>query len=399
MRIHIRAARHLDPLDGRDEVADLFLADGCIIAHGQAPAGFQAERVIEAGGLAVLPGLTDLAAQLGADPRREGRAALSGGVVRLVLPAEAPDGPGMPRSLRLGPMLDAAGRLSAMAGLLDQGCAGIALGDAPLPGSALLWRAMQYAADLGATLWLRPEDAGLAAGGVMAAGAYATRLGLPGIPEQAEVLALHTLFTLQRATGARLHLCRLSSAAGIALLRAARAEGLPVTADASIHHLHLTDLDIGFYDSRCHLRPPLRGQRDREAIAQALADGTLDALCSDHRPLGAAEKAGPFAETSPGASGVELLLPLALKWARARGLAPARALACVTLGPARVLGLPAPSLAPGAPADLCLVDLDDERRVAEMQSGSAQTPFAGMMLPGRVRATLIGGNILWEMPA
>ncbi|AHV92037.1 amidohydrolase family protein [Bordetella holmesii] len=204
---------------------------------------------------------------------------------------------------------------------------------------------------------------------------------------------------MQRASGVRLHLCRLTSAAGVALLRAARAEGLPVTADVSMHHLHLTDLDIGFYDSRCHLRPPLRGQRDREALSQGLADGTLDAVCSDHRPVSAQQKAGPFAGTTPGASGVELLLPAVLKWARSRAMAPARALASLTLGPARVLGLPAPSLKPGGAADLCLVDLEAERAVAGLQSGSEQTPFTGMMLPGHVRATVIGGNLLWEIPA
>ncbi|OZI77462.1 dihydroorotase [Bordetella genomosp. 12] len=399
MKIHLRGGRNIDPREGRDEVADLFLADGRIVARGQAPAGFCADRLIDAAGLAVLPGLTDLAAQLGPHARQEGRAALAGGVVRLVLPHAPPAEAGMPQCLRLGPLLSPAGGLSAMAGWLDAGCVGIAQTDAPLPGSGLLWRAMQYAAGLDATLWLRPEDAGLADGGVMAAGAYATRLGLPGIPEQAEVLALHTLFTLQRATGVRLHLCRISSAAGVALLRAARAEGLPVTADVSMHHLHLTDLDIGFYDSRCHLRPPLRGQRDREALAQALADGILDAVCSDHRPVSAEEKRGPFGATTPGASGVELLLPALLKWARERGVPPVRALASLTLGPARVLGREAPSLEPGAPADLCVVDLQAESAAAASHSGSDQTPFAGMMLPGRVHLTLVGGNILWEIPA
>ncbi|RIQ55477.1 dihydroorotase [Bordetella avium] len=392
MRVHIQGG--FDPL--REEMVDLFLADGQIVARHRAPDGFAADCVMDARGLALLPGLTDLSARLGADAARESQAALSGGVTRLVLPAGQPAADSPLHLAHVGPLTQTG--LADMAGLMDAGCVGIG-DDAALPDTGQLWRAMQYAAGLGATLWLRPEDAHL--GGVAAAGPYATRLGLPGSPVEAEILALQTLFTLQRATGTRLHLCRLSSAAGVALLRAARAEGLPVTADISIHHLHLTDLDIGFYDSNCHLRPPLRGQRDRDALAQALADGTLDALCSDHHPVSAADKALPFAQTPPGASGVELLLPLTLKWARAQGLPLSRALACLTTGPARVLGLPAPSLMPGEPADLCLVDTECEWLLSAgaMRSGSAQTPFAGMMLPGRVRATLIGGRALWEMPA
>ncbi|AHV92095.1 hypothetical protein [Bordetella holmesii] len=183
MKIHIRAGRVIDPADGSDEVVDLFLADGRILARGQMPEHFRADRTIEATGLAVLPGLTDIAAQLGQHPEQEGRAALSGGVVRLVLPHATPQQDGMPYCLRLGPLLAPTGGLSDMAGWLDSGCVGIAQGDEPLPGSGLLWRAMQYAAGLNATLWLNPEDAGLAGGGVMAAGAYATRLGLPGIIE------------------------------------------------------------------------------------------------------------------------------------------------------------------------------------------------------------------------
>lgn len=397
----IRGARLIDPQRGQDAVADLYLADGRILAQAAAPAGFTPARVIEAHGLAVLPGLTDLAWRGGADPAREAQAALSAGVTRVVLPPWQAGIDGPLQALPLAPLCGPDGRLAEMAHALQDGCVAVAQGDGPLPGNRQLWLAMQYAADLDATLWLRPEDAALAQGGVAAAGPYAARLGLPAVPEEAETVALQTLFTLQRATGARLHLCHLSSAAGLDLLRQARRAGLPVTADATVQHLHLTDLDLGFYDARAHLRPPLRSQRDRDAIAQALADGTLDALCSDHCPLDDAAKSGPFALTRPGASAVELLLSLTLKWARDQSLPLAQAFACLTSGPARVLRQPAATLAPGAPADLCLVDLDDEwlPQLHGLRSVSCQTPFAGMMLPGRVRATFSGGRLSWEMPA
>lgn len=388
MKIRIQGARLIDPSAGTDAIGDLCIAEGKLVAA----TGFSADRLIDGQGLAVLPGLIDLSARV-ADAQ-EAQAALAGGVSCAVLPAGQRPGRAQ---LALGPLF-AGEQLAPMAGLLAQGVAGFEAHG--WPAAQPLLRAMQYAAELGATLWLRPQESSLAQGGVVAAGAYATRLGLPGIPVEAETLALHTIFTLQRATGARVHLCRLSSAAGVELLRQARQQGLPVTADISVQHLHLTDLDIGFYDTRCHLQPPLRGQRDRDALAQALADGTIDALCSDHTPVTQAGKNAPFAQSLPGASAVELLLPLALKWAHSRGLALPQALACLSSGPARVLGRPAPSLQPGAAADLCLLDPYAEYLLSpqSLLSGSAQTPFAGMMLPGRPLATLVGGDILWERP-
>jgi dihydroorotase len=152
-------------------------------------------------------------------------------------------------------------------------------------------------------LWVRAQDPWLSGSGVAASGAYASRLGLPGIPVQAETVALNTLFELQRTCGVRLHICRVSSAAGIELVRAAKREGLPVTCDVSANHVHLTDVDIGYYDSNFRLDPPLRGQRDRDAIRAALADGTIDVVCSDHTPVDDDGKMLPFAEAEPGATG------------------------------------------------------------------------------------------------
>ncbi|OCZ55571.1 dihydroorotase [Achromobacter xylosoxidans] len=433
MRLHIAHGRLIDPAHGRDGRHDLFIADGRVVAIDQAPDGFQADRRIEAAGLAVLPGLVDLSARVlrpdaGAPTQArlsaaELRAALAGGVTTLAVPPdtdtpldepakveallrEAP--PGQGRVLPIGAVTVGlrGATLAEMALLAQAGCLAFSPGESGIVDTRVLWGAMRYAAGQGLALWLRPQDPWLGQGAVVAAGAYADRLGLEGLPPQAEVLALQTIFELQRATGVRVHLSRLSTASGLELLRAARREGLPVSADVSANSLHLTDVDIGYFNTAFHLRPPLRGQRDRDAIQAALREGLVDALCSDHALVDDAGKSVPFPHSQPGATGLELLLSLALKWARDSRLPLPQALARVTSGPATVLrGLSRTlsglgELGVGAPADLCLVDLEAEWLVAPgaLQSHSRHTPFAGMMLPGRVRATLVGGRPAWETP-
>lgn len=427
MRLHIANGRLIDPANGGDGSHDLYLADGRVVAVGAAaPDGFHADRHLDASGLAVLPGLIDLSARVSqpgvsAFAPAELRAALAGGVTRLVMPPDAAaplDEPGkvdallrqtdvdQPRVLPLGAMtVGLAGETLTEFGLLAQaGCIAYAQGEQGIADTRVLMGAMRYASAQGQTLWLRPQDPWLARGASAASGPYAERLGLEGLPVAAETVALHTIFELQRATGARVHLTRLSSAAGLELLRAAKREGLPVTADVSAHNLHLTDVDIGFFDTNFHLQPPLRGQRDRDAIHAALAEGLVDALCSDHTPVDSHGKSAPFPLSTPGATGLELLLSLTLKWVRDRRQPLSEALARITSGPAAALGRITPAaavagqLGVGAPADLCLVDLDAEWLVtpAALQSRSAHTPFAGMMLPGRVRATVVGGRLAWE---
>lgn len=429
MRLHIANGRLIDPANGVDGLHDLYIADGQVAAVGQAPDGFHADRHLDAAGLAVLPGLVDLSARVSqpgaaAFAPAELRAALAGGVTSLVLPpdADAPlDEPGKAealmrhvepaqcRVLPLGAMtVGLAGETLAEMDLLARaGCLAFAQGDLGIADTRVLWGAMRYASSLGCTLWLRPQDPWLARDATVASGAYAERLGLEGLPPQAETVALQTVFELQRATGARVHLTRLSTAAGIDLLRAARREGLPLTADVSVNSLHLTDVDIGFFDTNFHLRPPLRGQRDRAAIQAALAEGVIDALCSDHTPLEGQAKAVPFPLSEPGATGLELLLSLALKWARDSRRPLSEALARVTCGPAAVLANVAPLAAPavgqlgvGATADLCLADLEAEWIVTPgaLHSRGVHSPFTGMMLPGRVRTTIVGGTVAWETP-
>jgi dihydroorotase len=298
--------------------------------------------------------------------------------------------------------------LTEMVELTEAGCVGFAQVD-PLPADTMvMMRALQYAATYGYTVWLRPQDAWLGTG-VAANGALATRLGLSGVPVAAETIALQTILELVRATGARVHLCRLSSAAGVAIVRAAKAEGLPVTADVSINSLHLTDVDIGYFNPDMRLTPPLRQGADRDALRRALADGTLDALVSDHNPVAEDMKNLPFGEAEPGATGLELLLSLALRWGTDSGLTLAQALACVTSAPVRVLGEAVGSLASsagrlveGGVADVCVFDPEATWSVspAELRSQGKHTPFSfgstGMALPGRVRATLVAGTVAFE---
>jgi len=433
MRTAIRNGRVIDPATGRDERADIAIAGDRIVAIGDKAAGFDAERIIDAHGLVVAPGLVDLAARL-REPGQEHegmleselQAAAAGGVTSLVcLPDTDPvlDEPGLVEMLkfrarklsrcRVFPLGALTRRLEGqvlteMVELTEAGCVGFSQVDVPVTDTLVLMRAMQYAATHGRAVWLRPQDAWLGKG-VAASGAMATRLGLSGVPVAAETIALHTLFELVRVTGARLHLCRLSSAAGVALLRAAKAEGLPVTGDVSINSLHLTDVDIGFFNADMRLTPPLRQGADRDALRAGLVDGTIDALVSDHNPVAEDMKNLPFGEAEPGATGLELLLALALRWGADHGLPMATSLARVTCDPVRVLGDALGSLASsagrlveGGVADICLFDPDAEWSVTPDQlcSQGKHTPFAfratGMALRGRVRATLVAGTIAFD---
>jgi dihydroorotase len=417
VRIHIRNARIVDPATGKDGAGELYIADGKISNESG-----KAERVIDAKGLVVSPGFVDLAVRLRepgfeyrATLESEMEAALAGGVTSLACPPDTDpplDEPGLVDMLRrraqalsrarvypVGALtVKLAGeRLTEMAELAEAGCVAFSQANAPLADTQVLWRALQYAATFGFPVWLRAEDAWLGRGGVAHEGEVATRLGLPGIPAFAETIALATLIELVRATRARLHVCRLSSAGGVELLRAAKREGLPVTGDVAVHHLHLSERDIGYFDANCRLEPPLRSERDRDALARALEDGTIDCACSDHTPVDDDGKHLPFAEAEPGATGLELLLPLTLKWGAARELGLAKTLARITSDPARVLGRAA-SLAPGAPADIAIFDPAATLRVSPetLKSQGKHTPFAGYELQGRVRYTLVGGNVVYE---
>ncbi|MGI4815311.1 MAG: dihydroorotase [Janthinobacterium lividum] len=423
MKIQIEGGTVIDPAAGSRRLADVFIADGRIASIGAAPAGFVAERRIDARGLIVAPGLVDVCARLRepgyeykATLQSEMAAALAGGVTSVVcLPDTDPplDEPGLVEMLkfRAGKLVRAhvypLGALTVglrgqviteMVELTEAGCVGFSQADVPIDDYQILLRALEYATTHGYTVWLRPQDASLARDGVAAAGAVASRLGLSGIPVEAETIALHAYFELMRASGARVHISHLSSAPGIELVRRAKAAGLAVSCDVTINHLHLTDVDIGYFDSQCRFDPPLRGQRDRDAIRAAVMDGTIDVICSDHTPVDDDEKLLPFGEASPGATGLELLLSLTVKWAKEMRIPLEHALASVTSRAAAVIGVDGGRVVPGAVADLCLFDPDAYWTVAaaKLVSQGHNTPFDGYELPGQVQATLVAGRIAFE---
>ena len=408
MRLHIQQGRVIDPANGLDAYADVCIAEGMIVSVGAVPEGFVAERVLNASGMLVLPGLVDLSARVGQSGDAS-TAALAGGVTSLVQPPEMLLNHALESQAKVYPLgaltVDLNGQaLTEMVRLSQAGCVGFSQGDTPVQDTAVLLRAMQYAKSFDCAVWLRPQDAWLSRGGVVANGAYASRLGLAAIPVEAETIALQTLLSLQRITEVRMHLCRLSSAEAINMVRAAKKEGRPITCDVAANHVHLTDIDIGYYDSLFRLDPPLRGQRDRDAIRLGLLDGTIDAVCSDHTPLTDLDKNLNFVDAVPGAMGLELLLSLMLKWAQEARVPLLDALKLVTHAPGQVLGQSARwtvspgSLTVGAPADVCVVDPEEYWLVCRenIHSVSQCTPFLGRELPGRVVLTVMRGDLVWE---
>lgn len=429
MSVLIKGGRVIDPASGLDAIADVAVADGRVVGIQTIPADFRPSHILEARACVVAPGLIDLAARLREPGHEHARmlesemaAAVAGGVTRLVCPPDTDpvlDEPGLVEMLRfrseklnlarlhpLGALTRklAGDTLTDMVELSEAGCVAFSQAELPLANTLVMQRAFQYASTFDFAVWLRAQDFYLGRG-VAASGALAIRMGLSGVPVAAETIALHTIFELMRATGVRVHLCRLSSAAGVALVREAKREGLRLSCDVSINSLHLIDGDIGYFDSRARLNPPLRQQRDREALQAGLAEGTIDALVSDHTPVDEDAKALPFAESEAGATGLELLLSLSLKWGAQRGLSLAQSLAPICSGPAKVLG---PSLGAqsegvgrvqvGAVADLCVFDPAAAWTVGadSLRSQGKHTPFSGYELPGRVRYTLVGGRLAFR---
>ncbi|MBN8443395.1 MAG: dihydroorotase [Thauera sp.] len=424
MKILISNGRVVDPANRSDAVQNIYLDGGKIVAVGSAPDGFTAERTIDASGLVVAPGFIDLAARLRepgfeyrATLESEMEAAMAGGVTSLAIPPDtdpALDEPGLVEMLTYrAKKLNRAHiypvgaltiglkgeRLSEMAELVEAGCVAFSQANVPIVDNAVLMRALQYAATFGFRVWLQPIAPFLSRGGYAHDGEVATRLGLPGIPVASETVALYTYLELAKITGARLHITRLSSAAGLALIEQARAEGTDVSCDVSINHVHLCDMDIGYFNPNCHLIPPLRSQRDREALCRGLAEGRINALCSDHTPVDDDGKQTPFSESEPGATGLELLLPLTLKWADRAGLSLLDGLARITSDAAKIVGITkAGHLSVGARADICVFDPAAHVTVSRdgLKSQGKNTPFLGMELPGKVRYTLVEGQVMFE---
>ena len=424
MKIHIKNGRLIDPKNNINAKLDLFIAAGKIVAIGKPPTDFVANQTIDAKDLIVCPGLVDLSARLRepgdeykASLVSELQAAVAGGVTSLACQPDTDpvlDEPGLVEMLKhrakqlhlahvypLGALTrQLAGKvLSEMGELREAGCVGFSQVNTAISDTQVLWRAMEYAATFGHTLFLHAEEPFLAKDGVAHDGEVASRLGLKGIPSVAEVLALASILRIAQETGAKVHISRLSTAEGVAMIRTAKQHGLNISCDVSANHLHLTEHDIAYFDANCHLKPPLRTQRDKEALSAGLKDGTIDAICSDHTPVDDDAKLAPFAEAEIGSTGLELLLTLTLKWASEQKVDLVRALAHVTQTSAKILGINAGDLSVNSDADICIFDPKEYWKVgaSTLKSQGKNTPFTGLELAGKVRTTLVHGQIVYQI--
>jgi dihydroorotase len=422
-RLSVLGARVIDPASGHDGIADLHLADGRILALGPAPADFQPEQRIDANGLLAIPGLVDLCARLRqpgleqkATIRSETRAAASAGITTLCCPPDTQpvvDTPavaqlihqiaetnGYARVVPAGSLTQnlAGEQISEMAALARAGCPVLSHADRPIRNTRVQRRALEYAATFGLTCFLHPADAALSEGGLVHEGRVSTRLGLPGIPEASETVAVARDLALAEQTGARIHFRGLSTARATEMLAEARARGVQVTADVSAHQLFLTEDDIGTFNANALVLPPLRTEADRKALRAAVAAGVISAICSDHQPHEPDAKLDPFPQTSPGISTLETLLPLVLRLVEEQLLPLHDALACVTSHAADILGLPFGRLQPGAPADFCLIAPEQRWTLTpeRMQSQGKNTPFLGQTLQGQVSMTFLGGRLVFK---
>jgi dihydroorotase len=430
-KISIRNGRLIDPASAIDREADLHIADGLVLAVGAAPGGFQPDRTIDARGLIVCPGLVDLSARLRepgheqkATIASETRAAAAAGITTLCCPpdtepvidtpamaqlvAQLAERHGFARVLPAGAITQGLeGRqITEMAALKQAGCPVLSHADRPLRSTLVLRRALEYATTFGLTIFLQPLDPDLSEGGCAHEGRIATRLGLPGIPQAAETVAVARALALAEQTGARIHFRGLSTARGAEILALSRARGIQATGDVAMHQLFLTEEDVDGFDADCHVIPPLRTLADREALRTAVAEGHIQAICSDHQPHDADAKQAPFPETAPGISGLETLLPLAMCLVNEGVLDLSTAIARLTVGPADILGMGLQSglsrclgrLAPGSQADVCVLD-PAEAWVPEprtLTSQGANSPFIGVELHGRIHYTLLGGRVVFQ---
>jgi dihydroorotase len=423
MGIVIDNGRLIDPANQVDRVANLYIDEGFVVALDAAPEGFEATESIDAAGLIVCPGLIDLRARL-REPGQEHKATLAseidaaaaGGITVLCVPPDTfppIDTPAMAQmiqqkawqigksfihpvgALTLG--LEGA-MLTDMAALGEAGCVGVSNALKAVTDTVVMRRAMQYASTFDLAVFLHAQDPWLQGNGCVHEGEISTRLGLPAIPEAAETVGVGRDLALMEATGARCHFNGLSTGRSVDMVARAQQAGVPVSADVTAHHLHLTEHDIGFFNTQCHVIPPLRSARDRERLLLGISDGTISVVCSDHQPHEPDAKLAPFSESAPGISGLETLLPLTLRLVDDKVVDLPRALALLTLEPARLLGIDSGHLGVGATADVCIFDPAREWTLdaGKLASRGRNTPFHGWPLKGRVRHTLVGGEVVYS---
>jgi len=420
LKIRIRNGRVIDPVSRENSVRDVFVDQRFIVDPRAAGDDFPADHEIDASGCIVCPGLVDLQARL-REPGEEHKAtmqselsaAIAGGITSVCVPPDTNpviDTPAMVHMVRqrgrriqkarvypLGALtVGLAGeQLTDMAALRDAGCTAVSNADHIIDNTLVMRRAMQYASTFDLTVFLTPLDHWLKGNGCVHEGEVSTRLGLPAVPEAAEIVALARDLALIETTGARAHFSQVSCARSVEKIREAKARGLHVTAAVSAHHLHLSEQDIGEFDTRYHVMPPVRSIADRDALRDGLASGVIDAICSDHQPHGLDAKLVPFSESAQGIAGLETLLPLTLRLVNEKVISLFDAISRVTIPPARILGIDVGQLTPGAPADVCIFDPEATWLVdaTGLQSRGSNTPFDGTLLSGVVGTVLTAGSI------
>lgn len=423
MRIQISGARLIDPASGTDLISDIFIEQGKIIAIGEKPRGFSTERLIDAQGLIAAPGLVDINAALRepgygrkGNVASETRAAAAGGVTSLCsTPNTKPilDTPavaelildqardhGSCKVYPLGALSQglAGEQLAELVTLRDAGCIAFTNGLTNFSSNRALRHALEYAASFDLTVIFHPQDRDLAEGGIAHEGPMASFRGLAGIPETAETVALARDLLLVEKSGVRAHFSQITTARGARLIAKAQARGVPVTADVAMYQLILTDEALMDFSSMYHVQPPLRSVEDREGLREAVRSGVISAIASHHQPHEADAKQNPFADTEPGISSIELLLPLALSLVKEGVLDLTTALQRLTEGPAKAMRLNAGTLNTGTQADIVIFDPEGQTAVGEhWYSKGTNCPFTGHYLPGCVHYTLVNGRITHKL--
>jgi len=425
-KVLIKQGRIIDPANQMDRIGSVCVADGKIVAVAAEPEGFEADKVIDARGKIVCPGFIDLSVRL-REPghgrkgtfKSETAAAASAGVTSLCLqPDTKPviDTPAVAELIKelahkahypkVYPIAALTQRLegnelSSMLSLKQAGCIAVGNAGRPIPNLLILRRAMEYAASHDLVLMHRPNDYWLGNQGCAHEGAFATRYGLPGIPDTAETIAVEQCLELAILTGCRVHFGQISCRRAVIKIQQAQKYGMPVTADTAVHQLHLTEEDMAPFDSAYHVLPPFRTAKDRDYLRQGLAGGIIGCICSDHQPHDLDAKLGAFPETEPGISALETLLPLTLRLVSQHAITLEQGVAALTQNPAAMLGLQAGALTPGFPADICIFDPDLEWQVNpdNWRSKGVNTPFWGKTLVGRVTETLQAGRLIYRLHA
>lgn len=423
--IEIRGGRVIDPANQIDEVGSVYLADGKILSVLEEPADFNPDQIIAADGLIVCPGFIDLSVRL-REPgysykgtfASETKAAASAGVTSLCLPPDTKPSIDTPAVVELindksekvgyeqiypiGALTQrlAGTELSSMFALKEAGCIAVSNAQFPVANLAVLRRAMEYASSHDLLLIYRPDEVSLNNNGCAHEGLFATHYGLPGIPEAAESIAVAQCLDLAELTGCRVHFSQISSKRAVIKIQQAKKYGLKVTADVAVHQLHICEENIEPFNSAYHVLPPFRTEMDKKYLQEGLANGTIDAICSDHQPHDLDAKLGAFPETAPGIAALETLLPLTLSLTeKNNALTLMRAISFITQKPAQILGLKAGTLTVGYPADICIFNPSAQWEVNRQNwhSVGTNTPFWGKTFTGRVTHTIQTGRIIYTL--